>query len=193
MESNADVILADMGAAQGHRMIPWFRDFYRVMQDSVFAFAGRQLASWTRTLPRPDLFLNGAMSCKISHRPQSPSGWHSFGLAESQARDTSRGLSECIFSSWIRMDARRPDLQKFMRTGCATPGAVGDRKTDIPELKVPDMMLRARTYRFRAFNEFAMARKVMPCEEMKEFEKTWKTHYEKQQLILNAVKRSLYR
>jgi hypothetical protein len=34
MESSADVILADLGAAQGHRMIPWFRDFYKVMQDS---------------------------------------------------------------------------------------------------------------------------------------------------------------
>ena len=28
------MILADMGAAQGHRMIPWFRDFYKVMQES---------------------------------------------------------------------------------------------------------------------------------------------------------------
>jgi len=28
------VILADLGAAQGHRMIPWFRDFYKVMQES---------------------------------------------------------------------------------------------------------------------------------------------------------------
>jgi hypothetical protein len=34
LDSDADVILADLGAAQGHRMIPWFRDFYRVMQDS---------------------------------------------------------------------------------------------------------------------------------------------------------------
>src|SRR6266581_4138286 len=31
LESSADVILADLGAAQGHRMIPWFRDFYKVM------------------------------------------------------------------------------------------------------------------------------------------------------------------
>jgi hypothetical protein len=34
MESSADVILADLGAAQGHRMIQWFRDFYKLMQDS---------------------------------------------------------------------------------------------------------------------------------------------------------------
>src|SRR5882757_6446577 len=30
LESSADVILADLGAAQGHRLIPWFRDFYKV-------------------------------------------------------------------------------------------------------------------------------------------------------------------
>jgi CobQ/CobB/MinD/ParA nucleotide binding domain len=34
LESDADVILADMGAAQGHQMIPWFKDFYKVMQES---------------------------------------------------------------------------------------------------------------------------------------------------------------
>jgi len=34
MESSAGVILADLDAAQGHRMIPWLRDFYNEMQDS---------------------------------------------------------------------------------------------------------------------------------------------------------------
>ena len=36
LDSSADVILADLGAAQGNRLIPWFRDFYKVMQDSGF-------------------------------------------------------------------------------------------------------------------------------------------------------------
>src|SRR5271156_3862880 len=38
LESDADVILADLGAAQGHRMIPWFRDFYKVMQQANVDF-----------------------------------------------------------------------------------------------------------------------------------------------------------
>jgi hypothetical protein len=61
----------------------------------------------------------------------------------------------------IRMDARRPDLQRMMRTMNVTLGDVGDRKTNVPELRAPDMTLRARTYRFRAFSQFTEARKVL--------------------------------
>jgi hypothetical protein len=42
----------------------------------------------------------------------------------------------------------------------AAHGDVGDRKTNVPELRAPDMTLRARTYRFRAFSQFTEARKV---------------------------------
>jgi hypothetical protein len=37
----------------------------------------------------------------------------------------------------------------------------GERKTSVPELRAPDMTLRARTYRFRAFSQFTEARKVL--------------------------------
>jgi hypothetical protein len=61
----------------------------------------------------------------------------------------------------IRFDARRPDLQNIMRTMNVTLSDVGDRKTDVPELRTPDMTLRARTYRFRAYSQFTEARKVL--------------------------------
>ena len=61
----------------------------------------------------------------------------------------------------IRLDARRPDLQKMMRSMNVTLSDVGDRRTDVPELRAPDMTLRARTYRFRAFRQFTEARKVL--------------------------------
>jgi len=34
LRSSVDEILGDLGAAQGNRMIPWFRDLYPVMQES---------------------------------------------------------------------------------------------------------------------------------------------------------------
>jgi hypothetical protein len=43
----------------------------------------------------------------------------------------------------------------------AAHGDVGERKTNVPELRAPDMTLRARTYRFRAFSQFTEARKVL--------------------------------
>jgi hypothetical protein len=61
----------------------------------------------------------------------------------------------------IRMDARRPDLQRVMRTMNVTLADVGDRNTDVPELRAPDMTLRARTYRSRAFSQFTEARSVL--------------------------------
>lgn len=61
----------------------------------------------------------------------------------------------------IRMDARRPDLQRMMRTMNVTLADVGDRNTDVPELRAPDTTLRARTYRFHAFSPFAEARSVL--------------------------------
>jgi hypothetical protein len=61
----------------------------------------------------------------------------------------------------IQMDARRPDLQRIMRTMNVTLGDVSDRKTNVPELRAPDMALRARTYRYRAFSQFTEARKVL--------------------------------
>jgi hypothetical protein len=38
---------------------------------------------------------------------------------------------------------------------------VGERKTGVPKLRAPDMTLRARTYRIRAFNLFTEARKIL--------------------------------
>ena len=56
---------------------------------------------------------------------------------------------------------RRPDLQKMMRTMNVTLSDVGDRKTGVPDLKAPDMALRARTYRFRAYGQFTQARTAL--------------------------------
>ena len=61
----------------------------------------------------------------------------------------------------IRMDARRPDLQRMMRTMNVTLGDVGERKTNVPELRAPDMTLRARTYRFRSLQPVHQRGKVL--------------------------------
>jgi hypothetical protein len=41
------------------------------------------------------------------------------------------------------------------------PTEVGERKTGVPKLRAPEMTLRARTYRIRAFNLFTEARRVL--------------------------------
>ena len=165
LESDADVILADLGAAQGHRMIPWFRDFYKVMQDSgldirwtALGVVDSDIASARSVLEWGEELLDTVDYVIVHNHFQEgvPSSWENPKLEEDV-----RAFREMFSPFEIRMDARRPDLQKMMRTMNVTLSDVGDRKTDVPELRAPDMTLRARTFRFRAYSQFTEARKVL--------------------------------
>jgi hypothetical protein len=165
LESDADVILADLGAAQGHRMIPWFRDFYKVMQQANVDFrwtaigvVDNDIASARSVLEWGEELLDSVDYVIVHNHYQEnvASAWENPKVA----RDVN--VFREMFSPFeIRMDARRPDLQRMMRTMNVTLADVGDRNTDVPELRAPDMTLRARTYRFRAFSQFTEARSVL--------------------------------
>jgi hypothetical protein len=165
LESSADVILADLGAAQGHRMIPWFRDFYKVMQDSgldlrwtALGVVDADIAS-ARSVIEWGGELQNTVDYVIVHnhfQDGVDSSWENPKLEPDVT-----AFRETFSPVEIRMDARRPDLQRMMRTMNVTLGDVGDRKTSVPELRAPDMTLRARTYRFRAFSQFTEARRVL--------------------------------
>jgi len=165
LESSADVILADLGAAQGHRMIPWFRDFYKVMQESglnlrwtAVGVVDADIAS-ARSVIEWGAELQNSVDYLIVHnhfQDGVASAWENPKLAADVA-----AFREAFSPVEIRMDARRPDLQRMMRTMNVTLGDVGERRTMVAELRAPDMTLRARTYRFRAFSQFTEARKVL--------------------------------
>jgi len=165
LESSADVILADLGAAQGHRMIPWFRDFYKVMQESglnlrwtAVGVVDADIAS-ARSVIEWGAELQNSVDYLIVHNQFQDgvaSSWENPKLAADVA-----AFREALSPVEIRMDARRPDLQRIMRTMNVTLGDVGERRTMVAELRAPDMTLRARTYRFRAFSQFTEARKVL--------------------------------
>ena len=165
LESSADVILADLGAAQGHRMIPWFREFYRTMQESglelrwtALGVVDGDIAS-ARSVIEWGEELQNTVDYVIVHNYYQdgvPSAWENPKIADDVA-----AFREVFSPVEIRIDARRPDLQRMMRTMNVTLSDVGERRTTVPELRAPDMTLRARTYRFRAFSQFTEARKVL--------------------------------
>jgi len=165
LESDADVILADVGAAQGYQMIPWFRDFYKVMQESgldlrwtALGIVDGDIAS-ARSVLEWGHELQDAVDYVIVHNYFQEgvlSAWENPKLEPAV-----QAFRQAFSPTEIRFDARRPDLQKMMRTMNVTLSDVGDRKTDVPELRTPDMTLRARTYRFRAYSQFTEARKVL--------------------------------
>ena len=159
------MILADLGAAQGHRLIPWFRDFYKVMQESgldlrwtAIGVVDADIAS-ARSVIEWGAELQNTVDYVIVHnhfQDGVASSWENPKLEPDVT-----AFREAFSPVEIRMDARRPDLQRMMRTMNVTLGDVGERKTNVPELRAPDMTLRARTYRFRAFSQFTEARKVL--------------------------------
>jgi hypothetical protein len=165
LDSDADVILADMGAAQGYQMIPWFRDFYKVMQESglnlrltALGIVDGDIAS-ARSVLEWGQELQDAVDYVIVHnffQDGVASAWDNPKLEPAV-----RAFKEAFAPIEIRLDARRPDLQRMMRTMNVTLSDVGDRRTEISELRAPDMTLRARTYRFRAYAQFMEARKVL--------------------------------
>jgi len=165
LESSADVILADLGAAQGHRMIPWFREFYRTMQESglelrwtALGVVDGDIAS-ARSVIEWGEELQNTVDYVIVHnyfQEGVASAWENSKLADDVA-----AFREVFAPVEIRIDARRPDLQRMMRTMNVTLSDVGERRTTVPELRAPDMTLRARTYRFRAFSQFTEARRVL--------------------------------
>ena len=165
LESSADVILADLGAAQGHRMIPWFREFYRTMQESglelrwtALGVVDGDIAS-ARSVIEWGEELQNTVDYVIVHNYYQDgflSAWENPKIADDVA-----AFREVFSPVEIRIDARRPDLQRMMRTMNVTLSDVGERRTTVPELRAPDMTLRARTYRFRAFSQFTEARKVL--------------------------------
>lgn len=165
LESNADVILADLGAAQGHRMIPWFRDFYKVMQKSgldlrwtAIGVVDADIASARSVIEWGGALQNSVDYLIVHNQFQDgvASSWDNPKLEPDVM-----AFRETFSPVEIQMDARRPDLQRIMRTMNVTLGDVSERKTNVPELRAPDMMLRARTYRYRAFSQFTEARKVL--------------------------------
>ena len=166
LDSDADVILADLGAAQGHRMIPWFRDFYRVMQDSgiplrwtAIGVVDTDIASARSVLDWGEALQDG-VDYLIVHNHHRDDAL--LGLGEFSDSRIGFCLSEKHFPQW-RFAWMNGDL--ISRGSCELAvqhsPAVGDRRTNVAELRAPDMMLRARTYRFRAFNEFATVQRVL--------------------------------
>lgn len=164
MESRADVILADMGAAQAYRMIPWVQDFYRAAQQSglplrwtAIGVVDSDIAS-ARSVLEWGLALQDTVDYIIVHNncQQGASAWKDPMIAEDVKR-----FHVALNPVEIHMDARRPDLQSLMRSHCVTLGDVANRLTTVRELQSPDMMLRARTYRTAAFNQFTKARAVL--------------------------------
>jgi hypothetical protein len=146
-------------------MIPWFREFYRVMQESgldlrwtALGVVDGDIAS-ARSVIEWGEELQNTVDYVIVHnyfQDGVASAWENPKLANDVAQ-----FREAFSPVEIRIDARRPDLQRMMRTMNVTLSDVGERRTSVPELRAPDMTLRARTYRFRAFSQFTEARKVL--------------------------------
>ena len=119
-------------------MIPWFRDFYKVMQQANVDFrwtaigvVDNDIASARSVLEWGEELLDSVDYVIVHNHYQEgvASAWENPKVE----RDV-KVFREMFSPFEIRMDARRPDLQRMMRTMNVTLADVGDRNTDVPEL-----------------------------------------------------------
>jgi len=117
-------------------MIPWFRDFYKVMQESgldlrwtAIGVVDADIAS-ARSVIEWGAELQNTVDYVIVHN-HFRMVWLRPGTILSWSR-MSRPFERYFSPVEIRMDARRPDLQRMMRTMNVTLGDVGDRRTNVP-------------------------------------------------------------
>ena len=166
IDSDADIILADMGAAQGHQMIPWFRDFYRAMQDSgldlrwtALGVVDGDIAS-ARSVLEWGHELQDSVDYVIVHNHFHEGSAVGLERSEDRRRCGSFPGVVCSYRDPSRCPSSRSpeddadDERDLERCG-------GQEDHAVPELLAPDMTLRARTYRFRAYAQFTEARKVL--------------------------------
>lgn len=166
MDSDADVIVADMGAAQGHQLLPWFEEFYRVMQatgtplrwtavcvvDSDAASA-RTVLEWGAELQDSVDYLI------VRNRWKSRNyncAWDSPLIAEDV-----KAFKEAFNPIEVILDERRSDLQELSRSHSKTMQAIAEQSTGVPELSASDMAFRARSYVYRAKEEFTKAGRIL--------------------------------
>lgn len=167
VESDGDIILTDFAAAQGHELIPWFREFYREMQLSgvplrwtAVGVVTSDIAS-ARTVLEWGEALQANVDYLIVHNFQANgndphSAWNDAAISEAV-----KAFRESFKPMEIMMEARRPDLQNLMRKNCVTLEMVGARKTSVPELDLPEMAFRARIYLHRIFDEFRKTGEIL--------------------------------
>ena len=167
VEGDGDIILTDFAAAQGHELIPWFGEFYREMQLSGIPLRWTAVGVVTsdiasaRTVLEWGEALQANVDYLIVHNFQANgndpnSAWNDAAISEAV-----RAFRESFKPMEIVMEARRPDLQNLMRKNCVTLEMVGARKTNVPELNLPEMAFRARIYRHRIFDEFRKAGEIL--------------------------------
>ena len=160
LESDAAIILADMGAGSGQVASDWFDAMY----EDVAATGARFTAVGVVTPDAASVESVLAWANRLQERAQylivqnatSPQADFSYWESAEQAIRFREALSPIV----IRMEFRLAELENPARQHGIRLGQVATRQNAINELKRASIVMRAESYRRRLFSEFDRAKEM---------------------------------
>ena len=160
LESDAAIILADMGAGSGQVASDWFDTMY----EDVAAIGARFTAVGVVTPDPASVESVLAWANRLQERVQylivqnatSPQSDFSYWDSAEQALRFREALSPTV----IRMEFRLAELENPARQHGIRLGQVATRQNSINELKRASIAMRAESYRRRLFSEFDRAKEM---------------------------------
>ena len=160
LESDASIILADMGAGSGQVASDWFDSMY----EDVSATGARFTAVGVITPDPASVESVLAWANRLQDRVQyvvvqNATSPHShFGYWDS-AEQAIR-FREALSLTLVRMEFRLAELENPARQHGVRLGQVATRQNSVDELKRTSIVMRAESYRRRLFSEFERAKEM---------------------------------
>ncbi|HEY5743423.1 MAG TPA: hypothetical protein VIS99_12875 [Terrimicrobiaceae bacterium] len=161
MDSEEDIILADMGAGSGAVAHKWFADIYPELSGAGVAATAigvvtadpgsvASILTWAGALKNQVSYL--IVLNELENEGEPFTYWHS--KEASQFRELAKPVV-------ITMHSRRPDLEQAARNHGVTLAQIADRKAKVPELTAASIVMRAQSYRRRLDAAFERAAEIL--------------------------------
>lgn len=161
VDTEADIILADMGAGSGRASYEWFDDMEGSI-DSLLTFTAIGLITSDPASVESVLTWANQLQDRVSYL-----------IALNKYKDADADFTywehtkeatqfrDIFHPAVMTMDYRISELQNAVRNHGMTLTAVTQRERDIPELRRTSLVIRAQSYRRKLFAEFDSVREVL--------------------------------
>lgn len=161
LDTQADIILADMGAGSGKVSYAWFNELRQIIGDDMsFTAIGMVTsdpASVESVLSWAGQLQDGVSYLVVLNKHKDPDEPFVY-WEETEAANRFR---KTLHPAAITMDYRITDLQNAARNHGVTLGMVARRECDACELQGTSVVIRAQAYRRRLFGQFDSVREVL--------------------------------
>jgi MinD-like ATPase involved in chromosome partitioning or flagellar assembly len=161
LESDASVLLADMGASSGQVTYDWFDSMFENVREAGIAFTAIGIVTPDPASVESVLSWAAKLQDRVDYVVVENATTHQADF--SYWRDSQQaGQFRTAFNPVaLRMEFRLPELENPARQHGVTLGEIVERQSDVPELQRASLVIRAQSYRRRLFEEIENAKGVL--------------------------------